>query len=123
MNAHELKALETQLNKAQAEILPLHENFKYASDAYHTAVAKRNAIQKRIETEKAKLQFKEPIVSEHALLRYLERIYCINLDDIRAAILSPGTIKAIKVMGNGKIPLPMGGRAVIKDNIVVSITD
>lgn len=123
MNSHELKALQTQLAKAEAEIIPLQEAAKIAQTNASKAINRRNELRQKLEDEKAKLTFKDPIVSEHALLRYLERVYHINLDDIRAAILSPSTIKAIRVMGNGKIPLPTGGRAVIKDNIVVSITD
>jgi len=65
-----------------------------------------------------------PIVSEHAILRYLERVNGIDVFAIEKEILSASVLKIIETLGgNGKYPLDNGYKAVIKDNVVVTIID
>lgn len=64
---------------------------------------------------------REPIVTEHALLRYCERVLNIDMEAIKATILSETTLKQSQTLGNGKYPVVDGHRAVIKDSCVVTI--
>jgi len=121
MNAHELKQLQVQITKLNAEIEALISEANNANNAANQKLNYRKTLQKKIDDYAERN--KEPIVSEHALLRYIERVYGINLDDVRSNILSPSTRKAIQVVGSGKFPLDAGGRAVVKGNTIVTIED
>lgn len=122
MNPHELKALQGQLAKARADETAKHEELKTAAKEYRAAQQRANQLQKQINA--AIEAAKEPIVSEHALLRYLERVHNIDLEALKAMILTPQLSNAIKTLGSGKYPLSGGGgKAVVKDKVIVSITD
>lgn len=62
----------------------------------------------------------EPIVSEHAMLRYLERIKGVDLEAIREEILGDGTAASISFAKTGRIK-KSGMCLVVKDNVVVTI--
>ena len=47
-----------------------------------------------------------PVVSDHALLRWLERVWKINLDTVRAEIMTPEVLAAAKA---GATALTQGG--------------
>lgn len=65
---------------------------------------------------------KEPIVSEHAILRYLERIGGLDLEEIKNKILTTEIKNIISTLGgNGTYPNE-GFKVIMKDNIVTTIT-
>ena len=66
---------------------------------------------------------KKMIVSEHAILRYLERTLGLDLKVIENEILTDDVVKQYKVLGNGKYPMGNGYKAVIKDNVVLTIVE
>ncbi|MDD3466216.1 MAG: hypothetical protein PHE67_03625, partial [Campylobacterales bacterium] len=47
----------------------------------------------------------ELIVSEHAMLRYIQRVVGIPLEDIKAKIATPSLIDVAKHLGNGTYPV------------------
>lgn len=59
-------------------------------------------------------------ISEHAILRYLERVKGINIVEIRKEIVSEKNFNAIKTLSNGKFP-ENGYKLVVKDNTIVTI--
>lgn len=118
MSPHELKALQVQLAKAKADEKAKKEGLAAADREYRAAKARTEALQKQIDSAP-----KEPMVTEHALLRYIERVYKIDLAELTAQILTPTTVTAIKTLGSGKYPLKSGGKAVVKGLNVVSVTD
>ena len=79
----------------------------------------------RVERDKVNRQIKvsrKPLtISDHALIRYLERSVGVNTDEIRQSILD--TIGSVSKLGNGKFPIGDGIRAVVKDRVVVTIID
>ncbi len=60
-------------------------------------------------------------VSDHALIRYLERRFKLDLDGLRAEILTPERISAIKA-GAGRISVD-GLKFIVKDNTIVTVVD
>jgi len=62
----------------------------------------------------------EIIVTEHAFVRYFERILQYNLEEVRSWILSPHLLSQIKAMGDGTYKCA-NFRAVVKNNTIVSI--
>ena len=60
------------------------------------------------------------IVSEHSLLRYIERVLGIDLNVLRNKILSDEDAKVISALGNGTFPKD-GFKIKIKDGVVVTV--
>lgn len=60
-------------------------------------------------------------ISEHAMLRYIERAYNINLEDLAKEIQEHPNMKLAGVLGDAKIPIGKGCRAIVKNHRVVTI--
>jgi hypothetical protein len=60
-------------------------------------------------------------VSDHALIRYLERKFNMDIESIRAEILTPDRIAAIKA--GAKQIAANGIKFVVKDQTVTTVTD
>lgn len=115
-NSHELKQIRIRLSKAESEAGSIREDIRVAQ--------KRGAeIRKLIVELKQKIERfkgKKPIITEHALLRYFERVLEYNLDSIINGLLTDNAIAMIAEMPNGKIP-SLGCRLIVKDGVVVTI--
>jgi hypothetical protein len=118
MSGHELKALQTRLREAEAEAEMHVEKARLANNAASEALKRRDKIKAAIrEIEESA---KEPIVSEHALLRYIERFMGVDLELVRRAILTENAVKMIKFAKSGKINTD-GRRLVVKNGTVVTV--
>lgn len=62
-----------------------------------------------------------PHLSDHAIVRYLERTGQLDREAIKEDILTPEIVSHIRHLGSGKYPLGNGLRIVVKDNTVVSV--
>ena len=83
-----------------------------------------SALQRQlIDVEAAidRIRGSEIIVTDHAVVRYLERVMGLNIQQLRCDILPAPTARLAMQMGNGKYPLGNGARAVVYDKKVVSI--
>lgn len=74
-----------------------------------------------LQHETNRLVLKDIVVSEHAQLRYCERVLGCDLEAVKADILSAKMLKCAETLGNGTFPVRDGIRAVVKDRVVVSI--
>jgi hypothetical protein len=118
MSGHELKALQTRLTEALAEESAARDKLNRAAKELGDAEDRRSSIQHKIrELEDAA---KEPIVSEHALLRYIERFMGVDLESVRRAILTENAVKMIKFAKNGKVNTD-GRRLIVKNGTVVTV--
>jgi chromosome segregation ATPase len=70
MNPHELKELQVRLTKAQAEAETAQGELGRAQQKYRDAVQLVEQLRSRLTNASQK-----PVVSEHALLRYIERFH------------------------------------------------
>ncbi len=62
-----------------------------------------------------------PTISDHAILRYLERVKGIDIESIRMEILSPELMKIITTLGGtGKYP-DKDYKLILKDNKIITI--
>lgn len=118
--AAELKSLKTQLAKLEArrDII----NKEIADN--QAELSKINSKYKTLRTQYDELTtttaVKDPIVSEHAIIRYLERVKGLDITEISNEIMDEKTKNAIKFMKNGKINRDEYA-LVIRDSIVVSV--
>lgn len=78
------------------------------------------AIEARIKELEQPVEAGPIIVTEHALLRYLERVYGIDLDGVRGEIIA-GAESTIRFMRDGQIQRPEGHTLVIKNMTVVTV--
>jgi len=114
----DLKHLQTRMNEASATVKRLDDEIGRLKQERGNALSLANNLRQQI----AKLTEKEIVVSEHAMLRYLERGAGQSLEDIKAQILTPQVEKCIRTLGNGTFPIGHGGlRAVVRDRVVVSV--
>lgn len=118
-SSQQLKQLQSRAAKLESEIKFLKQEMEEKQGDYHKARLQLKGIKYEIE----QLKDKDIVVSEHAMLRYLERAMGLNLDDIKQAILTEETKTYVGKLGNGKYPIGNGLRVVVKDNVVVSVVD
>lgn len=74
------------------------------------------------ELEKLQLHSGTFIVSEHAIIRYLQRVYKLDLEKLENEILTTELKDKIKTYGSGSYNLDEFGIKVV-DNVVVTIFD
>jgi len=117
--SQELKQLQSRKAKLEIKIKDLQKTAREGQSDYDKAMGQMKAIENEIKS----FADVEVVVSEHAILRYMERVMGFDLEMVRTAILSPDNLMMIKKLGAGKYPLPGGGRIVVKDNVIVSIVD
>tara|TARA_B100002049_G_scaffold210911_1_gene173627 strand:+ start:525 stop:752 length:228 start_codon:yes stop_codon:yes gene_type:complete len=65
----------------------------------------------------------KPRVSDHALVRYLERVRGLDVEAIRAEILTPRTVDAMAFVGDGCVPLCPGATAIVRDMTIITVLD
>lgn len=62
----------------------------------------------------------KPTISEHALLRYIERVMGFDLDALRRQIMTDSVTSIIQSLPNGRIPAE-GCRLVVQNGTVVTV--
>ncbi len=118
-NSAELKAIEQRLERKRAELSAA------AADAAEQ-LRRRHAIEQEAaalaeQRERLLANSEVPVVSEHALLRYLERVKGIDLDAVRSEILAEGRAELIHKLQTCSLPLGPGLRLVVRNRQVVSV--
>jgi len=115
----EIKGLETRRNKLQAQRKQLNIEIQEKQKESANMKSRIDMLQKKIEKLKSK-KSNNLIISEHALLRYIERVIGIDLQEIQNKILPPEKVEKIKAMGNCTYGLG-DHKLTIKDGIVVTV--
>jgi hypothetical protein len=119
-NSHQLKQLQTKKRSLETRQMELH-----------TARAKVSAESEAIKAELTEINQKigqfhspagEPVVSEHALLRYLERVKGVDLNVIRKEILD-GRVDQIRHLKTCDIRMANGLKMVVKNCVVVTLIE
>jgi chromosome segregation ATPase len=114
----QLKSLETRLKERQGR----REELIKLVDQYQKELSQTNKDIHHLNQEiyNLKNQNKDIIVSEHAVLRYIERVVGIDLEDVKGKILDDTTKRVILTMGDCRFKKD-GMTLVVKDNTVVTI--
>jgi hypothetical protein len=116
-----IKELTTHLKRHESEA----EVIKMEIDNKIKELEVKNKIifdlKSKIKTYEASAKL-NPKVSEHALLRYLERVKGIDIKSCEQEILNKKVLEMIETLGgNGSFPNE-NFKLVMKDNVVVTIT-
>jgi hypothetical protein len=113
-----LKKLQTQYKKACEDFTLLNNEIKLKQKTLNNILKYRDNLKEQIDRFDDK---KEIQVSEHAILRYLERVKGMDITELQKEILTESVLKMIDVLGgNGTYPAD-GFSVVIRDNTVVTI--
>jgi len=112
-----LKQLQSRKAKLEVSAKELEKEAKEKQQEHSKAINQLKSLYIQI----TNLQNSEIIVSEHAIIRYMERAMGLDIKQISDKILTSDNILLIENMGDGKYPIGEGLRAVVKNNTVVSI--
>lgn len=100
----------------------LAEQLHQAEDEQERSAIKQQLEQTHNDLRKLHSPDGEPVVSEHAIIRWLERVKGIDLNQIRAEILE-GRSSQIRQLGSCNFKLPNGMKMVVRGHVVVTILD
>lgn len=118
--ANELKRIQTRIAE-QTERLKEAQRTKSEADKVVKAEQDKlnqvkSALNKFNETNK------DPVVTEHALLRYCERVIGIDMEEVKSKILAEPIRSHIDQFGSGTFPNNEEGfKVVVKKRQVVSV--
>ncbi len=114
----ELKSLQRRAEESRAIIKTLKDQKRDVEDQLGRENEKLARFQREIDRLK---KFNNTlIVSEHAILRYLERVQGINIEEIKKKILPVEVETKIRTIGNGSFPAETH-RIKVQNGVVVTI--
>ncbi len=114
----ELKHLNRRIEESRASLKALREEKKEIEEKISR---EQNTITRlQAEIERLKRGSAKVVISEHAILRYIERVMKVNLEEIKKKILPEEVEEKIRVVGNGKFPADTH-RVKIQNGVVITI--
>ncbi|WP_367985671.1 hypothetical protein AB1F57_09400 [Streptococcus sp. ZY1909104] len=117
----ELKYLESKKVLLEAQLENLRDRKGQVGKEISLVSSKLNSVNQRIQALKGRSDL---IVSEHAMLRYLERVEQLDVAILNRIIAEDEELQSVvKTLGNGIFPVKgRGFKLVIQDNVVETIT-
>ena len=119
MDTQKLKSLQVKRSKIQGDLDDIRKTLK----ELETRMVEREKALSQIQQELNELADSNPVVSEHALLRYVERVLGINLKEAEKDIMSKENLEIINQLSSGKIPFKKDLVLVVKNKTVITIID
>jgi aspartate/methionine/tyrosine aminotransferase len=117
-NISKLEHLRAQLAEARGEHASCMRIQITAQRKTINAEKAVKALEAQVRSLEEKTNTEAPVVvTDHAVVRWLERHHGLDMDAVRATILDEGTEAAIKFVGTGKIT--KGDVALVVENRVV----
>lgn len=117
-DTQELKRLQSLHHQLQLEFKSLQESGSRLTMQIATKAKQIKEVEQKI--HKLKGYGDSIIVSEHAILRYLERVYGLDLGKIKKEILPERIAAQAKAIGNGRYGV-IDHTLLIKNNVVVTV--
>jgi hypothetical protein len=121
MSVREIQQLESAKKKLEVQLQKLIEYKKKAQRQCDTAQNELIKIEGKLEI--LRRDNTEVLITDHAVVRYLERINSVDIDKIKEQIKDKVDLNAVKTLGCGKFPIDNSYKIVVKDMIVVTIED
>lgn len=117
---NKLKALQVRRTKAAIKSKELDILRRETQKEYDKAITTLTKLEKQIQNLTSKQ--KNIIISEHAILRFIERAMSFNIEEIKAIIL-PGSVKQIiNEFGDGDYPIDNGHhKVVVKNGVIITV--
>lgn len=109
----QLTQLDADINEAKLEVKRLQNVIKSKAD-------KSKSLRRKVKALMSK--HANPVVSDHAIVRYVERVLGHNIEEIRDSILSQEVKDMVDVLGgSGHYPNSSGFKVVMKGYTVTTI--
>lgn len=118
MSSASLKSLQTRLSKAKDHLKALNAEKNDVTSRISQVQSSIKSLEADI--ERFKKRSKGIVVSEHAMLRYLERVNGIDLKALAEAVLPETGRKVAESLGNGTYPVETH-RVKVRDGVVVTV--
>lgn len=116
----ELKKLQSMLSSLEASVEALKTQEAQIKRELSSKRMDMNHLKQRIENLAKKHD--GVTVSEHAIIRYIERVMGINIEQIAEKILPEKELHYIQQLGNGHYPVNHGEfKIVVKDGVVITV--
>ena len=116
----ELKQLNTRLGRCRARIGELNGQITDLNRQRSAEKAAEAGLVSKIEVLQRHGAGKALIISEHAMLRYIERVIGLDMEDIREAVLPVDTRERVRLLGNATVPVN-GHSVKITNGTVVTV--
>jgi predicted nucleic acid-binding Zn-ribbon protein len=118
--SQELKGLQSMVGKLEADLSVVNLEIATLNKTKVELTNQLNGVKEKI--KKMKLANKETVITEHAMLRYLERVKGLDLEVLKKDVLPDITRDLMAKMLNANGSYPAGThQVVVKDNTVVTI--
>lgn len=115
-----LKELQTRRDKASEAL----KSLKQEHSSLSSEISKKEKLLNSINQEIAELSTNQIIISEHAILRYLERVLGVDIELVKKEILTSDLEKKIEVLGNGTYPIQDGlFKAKVRNGTIITILE
>lgn len=111
--------LNDQISSIRRSIDALMRNEKSLAAVYNDNQNKIQDINRKI--KEATEEDKDLIVSEHAMLRYVERVIGINRDEMVEKVLPKELMSSAKSLKNGTMAINNSHRIRVRDGVVVTV--
>jgi len=113
-----LKSLYSRLEKEKAELGVLE---KQRCEIVET-IKKHSRNVNSLKAQIADMTKDKLVLSEHAKLRFLERVELIDVNDIENKVITDELIRMWKVLGNAEFPIGIGEHTcTIKNGVITTI--
>lgn len=117
---NKLRDYQGQLRKIEEKNAILKTDFSAIQKEYNSNLKVISNLKKDI--ERLKLNNKGFFISDHAILRYLERVEKVDIKKVKSLILTDNVCQLHKKLGNGEFPSDCGlFKVIIRDNKVITI--
>jgi chromosome segregation ATPase len=113
----EIKQVKKNIDSIQLELSALESRKQTLSKDLNQAKQEFENLKKK--QEKVARLSKLPHVTDHAIVRYLERRFNIDIDDIKKEILSEELVTKVRALGGNCNYQGI----VVKDNTVITVRD
>ncbi len=112
-----LKSLQTRLSTTRQKILDL----KNQSSGLNRELTRQFEIEEALENDIKTLTEQDIQISEHAILRYLERVQGVNIEQLKIEILPEATRTVILKNRTGRFKIENTHYVVVEEGIVTTV--
>jgi len=124
MSHVELKALETRKNNFRKKLASKKDRQAALSKDINDLMREIRDVESIIEAIKiGKLENNSITITEHAILRYLERVKGIDIEAIKKDIVTEEVLKQIKTLGAGIYPVKGRYHNIDKSTFMIRVRD
>lgn len=120
LNGVKIKNLQVMITKVKLEIEDLKAQQRLIGESMNKKLSQLQKYEEELNSIKERS--KEIIISEHAILRYLERVYKLDTNKLYEEILTEELKRNYSKLGNGSYSID-SCMVKIVDNVVVTVLE